>query len=101
MRIWNSRNAKWENVEIGTRCIVARYGSGHSYFGEFGTVTKELKNHLVITTDSGSIVKVNDMFHPVGKFKEYFASLNIENRNDMIHQRVHAWNSKKLCLEYK
>ena len=101
MKIWNSRNNKFENVEVGTRCIVAQCGSGHSYFGEFGTVTKELKNHLVITTDSGSIVKVNDMFHPVGKFKEYFASLNIENRNDMIHQRVRAWNSKKLCFEYK
>ena len=101
MKIWNIGNSKFEDVEVGTRCIVARCGSGHSYFGEFGTVTKELKNHLVIITDSGSIVKVNDMFRPVGKFKEYFASLNIENRNDMIHQRVHAWNSKKLCFEYK
>lgn len=101
MKIWNIGNSKFEDVEVGTRCIVARCGSGHSYFGEFGTVTKELKNHLVITTDSGSIVKVNDMFRPVGKFKEYFASLNIENRNDMIAQRVCVWNSKKQAFDYK
>lgn len=101
MKIWNIGNSKFEDVEVGTRCIVARCGSGHSYFGEFGTVTKELKNHLVITTDSGSIVKVNDMFRPVGKFKEYFASLNIENRNDMIAQIVCVWNSKKQAFDYK
>ena len=99
MKIWN--NGRFENVEVDTRCIVARCGSGKSYFGEFGTVTKELKNHLVITTDSGSIIKVNDSFKPVGKFSEYFVSLNIENRNDMIAQRVGVWNSKKLCFDYK
>lgn len=99
MKIWN--NNKFENVEVGARCIVARCGSGHSYFGEFGTVTKELKNHLVITTDSGSIIKVNDMFKPVGKFKEYFASLNIENRDDMITTRVCVWNSKTQNFDYK
>lgn len=101
MRVWNNKTRKFEEIKIGTRCIVARCGSGTSIFGEFGTVTKELKNHLVITTDSGSIVKVNDMFRPVGKFKEYFASLNIENREKMIQERVHAWNDKKLCFEYK
>lgn len=101
MKIWNSVNSKFENVSVGTRCIVARCGSGKSYFGEFGTVTKELKNHLVITTDSGSIIKVNDSFKPVGKFSEYFASLRIENREDMIAQRVGVWNSNKHAFDYK
>ena len=101
MKIWNSRNSKFENVSVGVRCIVARCASGKSYFGEFGTVTKELKNHLVITTDSGSIIKVNDMFRPIGKFSEYFASLNIENREDMITERVCIWNSKKKTFDYK
>lgn len=101
MRAWNNRTNKFEEIEIGTRCIVAKCGSGHSYFGEFGTVTKELKNHLVITTDSGSIVKVNDRFHPVGKFNEYFASLIVEGRENMIQQKVYAWNDKKRCMEYK
>ncbi len=99
--IMNGVKNKLETVKIGTRCIVARCGSEKSYFGEFGTVTKELKNHLVITTDSGSIIKVNDRFKPVGKFSEYFASLNIENREDMITTRVCVWNSKKQVFDYK
>ena len=101
--VFRGLEGSFEDVEVGARCIVAHCGSGKSYFGEFGTVTKELKNHLVITTDSGTIVKVDDMFRTVGKAKKagYFASLKTDNREDMIHQRVHYWNDEKCRLEYK
>lgn len=94
---------RYEDVKVGTRCLVARCGSGRTIFGEFGTVTKELKNHLVITTESGTIVKVDDMFNTVGKARKagYFASLNVERRDNLIQSRVMYWNDKKLCFEFK
>lgn len=94
---------RYEDVEVGTRCLVARCGSGHTIFGEFGTVTKELKNHLVITTDSGAVLKVNDCFRTVGKANKagYFASLVTEGREDLITESVKYWNDKKLCFEFK
>lgn len=96
-------NGKWTTVELGQRVVVATCGSGHSYFGEFGTITKFLNKHIVITTDSGTIVKVNDWFDTVGKASKnnYWASVIIENREDMIPSRVHYWNDKKCCMEYK
>lgn len=92
-----------EDVKVGTRCLVARCGSGRTIFGEFGTVTKELKNHLVITTESGAVVKVDDTFSTVGKARKsgYFASLNTEGRDNLIHSRVMYWNDKKLCFEFR
>ena len=103
MRIWNTAEAKSVEVKVGTRCVVARCGSGRTYFGEFGTVIKELKNHLVIATDSGTIVKVNDSFITVGKAhkSDYWASLKVDGREDMIISRVSYWNDKKTCMEYK
>ena len=94
---------RYEDVEVGTRCLVARCGSGRTIFGEFGTITKELKNHLVITTESGTIVKVDDMFNTIGKARKegYFASLNVERRDNLIQSRVMYWNDKKLCFEFK
>lgn len=101
MKAYDMSKAKFVNVEVGTRCLVAEVASGRTIFGEYGTVTKELKNHLVITTDSGTVLKVNDMFHPVGKFSNYFASLNIENRDNLIISKVSHWNDKTLKMEYK
>lgn len=94
---------RFEDVEVGRRVLVARCGSGRTIFGEFGTVTKELKNHLVITTDSGTIVKVNDMFRTVGKAERegYFVSLKTEGRDNLIPSRVMYWNDKKVCFEFK
>lgn len=92
-----------KEVELGQRVVVARCSSGRSYLGEFGTITKFLEKHIVITTDSGAIVKVNDCFNTVGKASKnnYWASLNIDNRQDMILSAVRYWNDKKMCFECK
>lgn len=103
MLVWFG--GKFENVEIGQKVLVARYGSGKSYFGEFGTLTKATKMHLVFTTDSGAIVKtkIDNIYCVVGKAakERYFVSLNVEGREDMIHEDVAYWNSNKCCFEKK
>ena len=92
-----------KEVELGQKVVVARCCSGHSYLGEFGTITKFLKKHIVITTESGAIVKVDECFNTVGKAKKenYWASIVIDNRQDMIQENVKYWNDKKVCFENK
>lgn len=105
MKVWNL--GKFENIEIGQKVLVARCGSGHTYFGEFAVLSRTTSRHLVFTTDSGAIVKTSiDNLGTIGKAAKagYWVSLNIEGReNDknFFKQSVHYWDEKKLCLVNK
>lgn len=106
MKVWNF--GKFVNVEIGQKVLVARSSLGQSYFGEFGTLERVTKKHLVFKTDSGATVKttIDNIQHVVGKAHEanYFVSLNIcgrENDKNFVHENVRFWNSKKCCFENK
>lgn len=97
---------KFENLEIGQKVLVARCGSGRSYFGEFAFFERKTKQHLVFITESGSVVKTNENLNTVGKASKagYFVSLRIEGREndkEFMKQRVHYWNDKKAVMEYK
>lgn len=102
MKVWNL--GKFVDVEIGQKVLVARCGSGKSYFGEFGKIARTTNKHIVVVTDSGAIVKTDiDTLNTIGKAAKnhYFVSLIVEGREDMIHQNVRYWNEKKLCFENK
>lgn len=84
--------------------FVGRCGSGRTVFGEKAHLSKILKNHLVFTTESGAQVKTNLDAWTVGKANNagYFVALrDMTNEENVIYQKVHYWNSKKLCMEYK
>ena len=102
MKVWNL--GSFIDVEIGQKVLVARCGSGHTYFGEFGKLVRTTKNNLVFETESGAIVKTSiDTLNTIGKAAKagYFVSLHIDGREDMIHERVMYWNEKKMCFENK
>ena len=102
MKVWNF--GKFVDVEIGQKVLVARCGSGRSYFGEFGKIAKTTSKHIVVVTESGAVVKTDiDTLNTVGKAAKegYFVSINVEGREDMIHECVKYWNKKKLCFENK
>lgn len=102
MKVWNF--GKFVNVTIGQKVLVARCGSGTSLFGEFGKIERTTGKHIVIVTDSGSIVKTGiEDLNPIGKARKegYFVSLHIDGREDMIHECVRYWNEKKLTFENK
>lgn len=102
MKVWNL--GKFVDVEFGQKVLVARCGSGKSYFGEFGKIARTTNKHIVVVTDSGAIVKTDiDTLNTIGKAAKagYFVSLHVEGREDMIHERVMYWNEKKMCFENK
>lgn len=101
MKIWNF--GEFVDVEIGQKVLVARCGSGRSYFGEFGKIARVVNKHIIVVTDSGAIVKTDMDLNTVGKAAKagYFVSLHVDGHEDMIHECVMYWNSKKLCLENK
>lgn len=94
---------KWEEVNIGQKVLVARCGSGHTIFGEFGIISRVTKTQIVVITDSGTIVKTDLDLNAIGKAAKagYFVSTKIENRDNLIVSRVHYWNDQKCCMEYK
>ena len=102
MKVWNC--GKFENIEIGQKVMVARCGSGLSYFGEFAVLSKVTSKHLVFTTDSGAIVKTSiDSLCTIGKANKagYWVSLNIEGREEdknFFKQNVMYWDDKKCCM---
>ena len=102
MKVWNL--GSFIDVEIGQKVLVARCGSGKSYFGEFGKIARTTNKHIVVITDSGATVKTEiDTLNTIGKAAKagYFVSLHVEGREDMIHERVMYWNEKKMCFENK
>ena len=105
MKVWNLGG--FIDVEIGQKVLIARCGSGHNYFGEFGKLVRTTKNNLVFETESGAIVKTSiDTLNTVGKAakEHYFVSIKVDGREEdknFIHQSVRYWNEKKLCFEKK
>lgn len=104
MKVWHCGN--FIDVTIGQRFLVARCGSGHTYFGEYATLKRTTKQHLVFITDSGAQVKtsIENLHKVVGKAAEYFVSPNIEGRDkdpNFIKSNVRFWDAKKLQLVTK
>jgi hypothetical protein len=101
MKIFNC--GRFEEIELGQKVLVARCGSGHTIFGEFGTITKFTKTQVVVTTDSGTIVKTDLNLNTIGKANknDYFVSTKVSNRDNLIVSKVHYWNDQKCCMEYK
>ncbi len=105
MKVWNFD--KFVDVEIGQKVLVARCGSGKTYFGEFGKIERTTNKHIVVITDSGATVKTEiDTLNTIGKAAKagYFVSIKVDGREEdknFIHQNVRYWNEKKLCLEKK
>lgn len=102
MKVWTF--GKYEDFEIGQRVFVGRCSSGTAVFGEYAVLTGTTKQHLVFTTDSGSIIKtaIDNLNMVVGKAKKagYFVSEKVEGRT-FYKERVSYWNSNKCCFEYK
>lgn len=105
MKVWNLGSLI--DVEIGQKVLVARCGSGHTYFSEFGKIARTTNKHIVVITDSGATVKTEiDMLNTIGKAAKagYFVSIKVDGREEdknFIHQNVRYWNEKKLCFEKK
>ena len=103
MKVWNC--GKFIDVELGQRFLVATCGGGHSIFGEYAVLDRITEQHLVFVTDSGTVVKTakDNLHHVVGKAAKanYFVSASIERNDNFIVSRVHYWNDKKRCIEYK
>lgn len=100
-KVWNF--GEFVDVEFGQKVLVARCGSGRSYFGEFGKIARATDKHIIVVTDSGAVVKTDMDLNAVGKAAKagYFVSLRVDGREDMIHECVKYWNKKKMCLENK
>ena len=88
--------------------MVAKCGSGHSYFGEFGRLVRTTSRHLVFETESGAQVKtaIDNIHQVVGKAKKegYWVSTRTENREgdkNFIRDAVSFWDEKKGCLVKK
>ena len=94
----------WVDIEIGQEVTVFRCGSACTCFGERAFLTRTTKNHLVFTTESGSIVKtaIDNLFRTVGKMSAYSVTLKkFEDFGHIYKERVCYWNSNKCCMEYK
>lgn len=63
---WTWWRDKFNAFELGQRVFVGHCGSGHTVFGEYGTLTRITDKHLFFTTDSGSTIKTAaDNLHKV------------------------------------
>lgn len=69
---------EWINIELGTKVLIAKCGSGKSVFGEYATLTKITKGgSLVFTTESGTKVSTKkENLRPTKKHEDYFISLH-------------------------
>lgn len=96
---------EWVEINSDMDFYVGTCGSGHTVFGEKAKLFKVLKNHLVFKTESGTLVKTTkDTMSTVGKADKNGYWVGLGDRTGMpnyINQRVHYWNEKKLCMEYK
>ena len=100
--VW--RNGEFVEISDETEFYVGRCGSGRTVFGESAKLHKILNNHLVFITKSGSFVKTDMNMNTVGKASKenYWVCIGDRTNNpEYINERVHYWNEKKLCIEYK
>lgn len=67
-----------KEFQIGDKVFVGFSSSARQVFGENGELTKITKNHLVFTTESGTIIKtkIDNLNEVIGKAskKGYFVS---------------------------
>lgn len=82
MKVWNC--GEFIDVEIGQRFLIASCGSGRTYFGEYATLTRTTKKHLVFITESGAQVKtsIESLDWVTGKHAGCFVTPNIEGREN-------------------
>lgn len=95
-----------EFIEINDEMdfYVGTCGSGRTVFGEKAKLTRTTANHLIFTTESGTIVKTNYNMTTIGKAAKnnYWVGVGDRtNEPNYINQRVHYWNDSKCCFEYK
>lgn len=104
MKVRVCKNSKWITIDENTECYAGRCGSGHTVFGEPCKLFKVLANHLVFKTKSGSLVKTNYNMNTVGKAAKNNYWVGLEDRTgnpNYFESRVHYWNEKTLCFDYK
>lgn len=96
MKTWYCGNIV--NVELGTKALVFCCGSGHSYYGEFATLVRTTKQHLVFETESGITVKtsIDNLNNVVGKAGKqgWCISLNtdgLENDSNFTKRNVYIY----------
>ncbi len=91
MKVWSC--GKFENIEIGQKVFVGHAGSGHSVFGEYATLAKTTKQHLVFKTESGTTIKtsIDNLHQVIGKAGKQgnFVSLVIER--EFIHSPLFVY----------
>lgn len=77
---------KFENIEIGQKVFIGWCGSGHSVFGEYGTLDRATSRHLVFVTDSGAVVKtkIDNLSVVVGEAAKHFIFVSTRLDRDFI-----------------
>lgn len=79
-------NGKFETVNIGQKFLVATSGSGKTYLGEFATLKKATKQHLVFEAESGMVIKtkIDNLHEVIGKAGKQgvFVTPRIEGREN-------------------
>lgn len=85
MIVWTC--GKFENIELGQKVFVGHCGSGHSVFGEYATLEKTTKQHLVFRTESGVVLKTKkDNLHEViGKAGKQGNFISTKIDREFIH----------------
>lgn len=85
MKVW--ANGKSENIEIGQKVFVGHCGSGHSVFGEYGTLVRTTKMHLVFKTDSGKTIKtaIDNLHQVIGKAGKQGNFVSLITEREFIH----------------
>lgn len=88
MRVWNC--GKFDNVEIGQKFFVGSCGSGHSVFGEYATLMKVTKLHLVFKTESGVTIKTDkeNLHKVVGKAGQQHIFVSTVTEREFIKSSI-------------
>ena len=85
MKVWTS--GKYENIEIGQKVFVGHCGSGHSVFGEYATLERTTKQHLVFKTESGATIKtaIDNLCQVIGKAGQQGNFVSLGTEREFIH----------------
>lgn len=85
MKVWTC--GKYENIEIGQKVFVGHCGSGHSVFGEYATLVRTTKQHLVFKTESGVTIKtaIDNLHQVIGKAGKQGNFVSLVTEREFIH----------------
>lgn len=85
MKVWTC--GKYENIEIGQKVFVGHCGSGHSVFGEYATLERTTKRHLVFKTESGATIKtaIDNLCQVIGKAGKQGNFVSLITEREFIH----------------